>query len=61
MAWWSAIVNQIDRAGSESDFVSVTDTKEETFGHHPWSIGGGGASDLLDAVNEAGTRGSLRP
>jgi hypothetical protein len=53
---WSAIVDQIDRAGSESEFVSVTDTSRRTFGHHPWSIGGGGASDLLDTVSEAGER-----
>jgi len=53
---WSAIVDQIDRAGSESEFVSVTDTSRETFEHHPWSIGGGGASDLLETLNEAGTQ-----
>jgi hypothetical protein len=52
---WSAIVGQIDRAGSESDFVSVADTPRATFGKHPWSIGGGGAGDLLEALTEATT------
>lgn len=47
---WSAIVGQVDVAGSESDFVSVTDTRRTTFGKHPWSIGGGGASDLKEAL-----------
>lgn len=47
---WSAIVGQVDVAGSESDFVSVTDTPRATFGKHPWSIGGGGASDLKDLI-----------
>ena len=47
---WSAIVGQIDRAGSESDFVSVTDAPRATFGRHPWSIGGGGATDVNDAI-----------
>jgi hypothetical protein len=28
---WSAIVGQIDRAGSESEFVSVADTGRATF------------------------------
>lgn len=51
---WRAIVDQIDQAGSESDFVSVADTPRATFGKHPWSIGGGGASDLKDQL-EAGT------
>lgn len=47
---WSAIVGQMDRAGSESDFVSVADTSRATFAKHPWSIGGGGASDLKEII-----------
>lgn len=47
---WNAIVGQIDRAGSESEFVSVADTPRATFAKHPWSIGGGGASDLKEAL-----------
>ena len=52
---WSAILGQIDRAGSESDFVSVSDTERAVFGKHPWSIGGGGAADLIDALSAAAT------
>ena len=48
---WSAILDQIDRAGSESEFVSVADTPRTTFAKHPWSIGGGGASDVLEVLN----------
>ena len=47
---WSAIVGQLDQAGSESDFVSVADTPRVTFSKHPWSIGGGGASDLKEEI-----------
>jgi len=47
---WSAIVDQIDRPGSESDFVSSTDTPRVTFGKHPWSMGGGGAADLKEQI-----------
>ncbi|MCL4738016.1 MAG: BREX-2 system adenine-specific DNA-methyltransferase PglX [Burkholderiaceae bacterium] len=47
---WSAIVGQIDRAGSESEFVSVGDTPRATFAKHPWSIGGGGAADLKEGI-----------
>jgi hypothetical protein len=47
---WSAIVRQIDQPGSESDFVSVTDTERATFARHPWSIGGGGAADIKEAI-----------
>ncbi len=47
---WRAIVEQIDLAGSESDFVSVVDTPRSTLSRHPWSIGGGGASDLRESL-----------
>jgi hypothetical protein len=58
---WSAIVGQIDQAGSESEFVSVVDAPRATFGRHPWSIGGGGATELLESLNDgaAGTLGAL--
>lgn len=48
---WSAIVEQMDRAGSESAFVSVADTSRATFAKHPWSIGGGGAADLREQID----------
>lgn len=47
---WSAITGQIDRAGSESEFVSVADTPRATFAKHPWSIGGGGAAELREVI-----------
>jgi len=43
---WRAIVEQVDHAGSESQFVSVVDTPRKALGKHPWSIGGGGAAEL---------------
>ena len=49
---WSAILGQIDETGSESDFVSVADTPRATFAKHPWSIGGGGASELREELEE---------
>jgi hypothetical protein len=52
---WSAIVDQIDRPGSRSAFVSVADSLRANFHRHPWSIGGGGAAELkeeLDGVGE---------
>jgi hypothetical protein len=53
---WSAIVEQIDRAGSESDFVSVADTPRTTLAKHPWSIGGGGATDLKGLIDNSDLR-----
>lgn len=50
---WSAIVDQIDRPGSESEFISVADTARNTFSKHPWSIGGGGAAELKETIEGA--------
>jgi len=55
---WSAILEQIDRANSESEFVSVADTPRMTFAKHPWSIGGGGAAELREQI-EANTQKKL--
>lgn len=48
---WVSILNQIDRPGSTSEFVSVSDTLRENFHKHPWSIGGGGAAELKEALD----------
>jgi len=53
---WTAILNQLDRAGSQSDFVSVTDAPREQFDKHPWSIGGGGAAELKERLDQIGTQ-----
>lgn len=47
---WSAIVNQIDEPGSESDYISVDDTERLRFASHPWSMGGGGAAELKQVL-----------
>jgi hypothetical protein len=49
---WTAITNQIDQVGSQSAFVSVSDTLREQFGKHPWSIGGGGAAELKELLED---------
>lgn len=49
---WSAIVGQVDRPGSESDYVSCADVERERFAKHPWSIGGGGASELKEQIED---------
>lgn len=48
---WSAIIEQIDDPGSQSDFVSVSDSERERFHTHPWSIGGGGAAELKEHLD----------
>lgn len=50
---WSAILGQIDRRDSESEWVSVADVERATFAKHPWSIGGGGAAELRDFIESS--------
>ena len=47
---WSAIVGQIERPGSRSGFVSVSDVPRQRFETHPWSVGGGGAAELKEQL-----------
>jgi type I restriction-modification system DNA methylase subunit len=51
---WSSILDQVDRPGSESDFVSAGDSPRDAFHVHPWSIGGGGAAELKEQIEGAG-------
>ncbi|MEI7782719.1 MAG: BREX-2 system adenine-specific DNA-methyltransferase PglX, partial [Planctomycetota bacterium] len=48
---WTAITQQVDHAGSASDYVSVADTPRPSFHLHPWSIGGGGAAELKEQLD----------
>ncbi|HUY32639.1 MAG TPA: BREX-2 system adenine-specific DNA-methyltransferase PglX [Pirellulales bacterium] len=52
---WSAIIAQIDQPGSQSEFVSVSDSPRDNFHKHPWSIGGGGAAELKEQLDETAT------
>ncbi|WP_131770046.1 BREX-2 system adenine-specific DNA-methyltransferase PglX [Candidatus Protofrankia californiensis] len=52
---WRAIVEQVHKAGSESEWVSVVDRPRSYFSKFPWSLGGGGAADLVKTL-ENGAR-----
>lgn len=47
---WRSIVELVDRPGAQNEFVSVADVARATFHRHPWSLGGGGALDLKEAI-----------
>ncbi|MGL4419375.1 MAG: BREX-2 system adenine-specific DNA-methyltransferase PglX [Gemmataceae bacterium] len=49
---WQSILQQIDRAGSENAYVSTVDIPRTTFNSHPWSIGGGGAAELKEQIED---------
>jgi len=47
---WTEITAQVDHPGSQGDFVGVEDADRTLFHKHPWSIGGGGASELKEKL-----------
>jgi hypothetical protein len=48
---WKAILDQIGRPGSESEWISVDDISRERLSLFPWSLSGGGASGLLQTLS----------
>jgi len=49
---WLSIVNLMPKASAENEFVSVADQDRSLFSTHPWSVGGGGASDLKQLLED---------
>ncbi|KRV48659.1 DNA methylase [Wenjunlia vitaminophila] len=49
---WCAITGQIHKPGSESEWISVQDLPAKVFSTHPWSLSGGGARRVVDAILE---------
>ncbi|WP_105973301.1 BREX-2 system adenine-specific DNA-methyltransferase PglX [Streptomyces geranii] len=50
---WKAVLDQIDRPGSTSEWVSVQDEPRERYARFPWTLAGGGAADLMDVLSRA--------
>lgn len=53
---WVSIIDLIDKAGSESEFVSIGDTSRKILSNHPWSIGGGGAADVKEMIDASAVK-----
>ena len=49
---WTSISDLVDRPGAESPFVSVVDLPRDRLAKHPWSIGGGGAAELRELLDQ---------
>lgn len=49
---WQSILRNIDVTNAQDDFTSSSDVPRETFASHPWSIGGGGAVDVKDRIED---------
>lgn len=47
---WRSIVELLEKPGSENDYVSVVDQEPGLYANHPWSLGGGGATELKSVL-----------
>jgi hypothetical protein len=53
---WRSITAHVDEAGAQDDYTSSADVSRSMFSSHPWSIGGGGAADLMEYLNDKGVK-----
>ncbi|RAO07822.1 BREX-2 system adenine-specific DNA-methyltransferase PglX [Micromonospora noduli] len=49
---WQAIVKQVRNPGSETQWLTAGDTPRADLAVFPWSLSGGGAGDLMDALDD---------
>ena len=49
---WTSIVDHWDDVGYEDDYLSVARVARDGLEKHPWSLGGGGASELKELLEE---------
>lgn len=49
---WSSIVQLLPREKAESEFISVVSQSRSVYAQHPWSLGGGGASELKEHLDD---------
>ncbi|MCC8334735.1 BREX-2 system adenine-specific DNA-methyltransferase PglX [Streptomyces sp. R1] len=50
---WTAIAENVTTAGKVTDWVSIEDVERDKFAEHPWSLSGGGASELFASIESA--------
>ncbi|MCL6299072.1 BREX-2 system adenine-specific DNA-methyltransferase PglX [Streptomyces kronopolitis] len=49
---WKAIVGQLHKPGSESEWISVTEAGRSSFASYPWSLSGGGAGGVVATLDQ---------
>jgi hypothetical protein len=49
---WSSIASHWNDIEFENDYISVTTIEREKLATHPWSLGGGGAAELKELLEE---------
>jgi len=49
---WTSILSLVDEPGAENEFVSVDDAPRDRFFEHPWSLQGGAAPQVKEAIEQ---------
>src|SRR5690606_25442148 len=49
---WTEITSTIDADSHNGTYTTITNLPRESLSTHPWSLSGGGASDLLEQLDE---------
>src|SRR5690606_30536831 len=49
---WSSIAAHWSEVGFEDEYITVTRTEREQLAKHPWSLGGGGATELKELLEK---------
>ena len=50
---WKSITEQLDTMGHQDRFISIVDVQRSIFDSHPWSLGGGGASEFKEELEKS--------
>lgn len=53
---WTSIVKLVDHPGAENEYISVEDVPRHRFATHPWSLQGGAAPEVKDAIESGAVR-----
>ena len=50
---WTSILDHVDHSDGRTEFISVSDLERDRLSKHPWSIGGGGAAELKERLDDS--------
>ncbi|MFX0595225.1 BREX-2 system adenine-specific DNA-methyltransferase PglX [Melissospora conviva] len=53
---WTEISEHVDDAVYDGKYISVSDIDRSVLSRHPWSLSGGGASQLMEIIKSAGVQ-----
>lgn len=53
---WRSIADHWSDVGFENEFISVTEMERSSLTKHPWSLGGGGAAELKELLEDRATK-----